>query len=72
MSEVQTTTFDPFALNGLDGMSVPTGWTYSSDAPLEDLVVGTLGGVPNVLSVTDYWNFQELIVVPEPSTGLLL
>ena len=71
MSEIRTTTFDPFVLNGLAGMSVPTGWAYSSEVAAEDLVVGTPSGVATVFSVPDYWNFQEIIVVPEPSTGLL-
>jgi hypothetical protein len=72
MSEIRTTTFDPFALNGLAGMSVPTGWAYSSEVALEDLVVGTPSGVASVFSVSDYWNWQEIKPVPEPSTGLLI
>ncbi|MDE0887370.1 MAG: hypothetical protein OSB70_17745 [Myxococcota bacterium] len=61
MSEIRTTTFDPFVLNGLAGMSVPTGWAYSSEVAAEDLVVGTPSGVATVFSVFDYWNF--------PATG---
>jgi len=71
MSEIRTTSFDPFVVNGLAGMSVPTGWGYSSEVALEDLVVGTPGGIANVFSVRGYWNWQEINVVPEPSTGLL-
>jgi hypothetical protein len=71
MSEERTTMFDPFVLNGLAGMSVPAGWAYSSEVAAEHLIVGTPGGVASVFSVSDYWNFQEIIVVPEPSTGLL-
>ena len=72
MSEIRTTTWDPFVLNGLAGISVPTGWAYSSEVLSENLVVGTPTGVATVFSVVGYWNWQELIVVPEPSTGLLL
>jgi len=72
MSEIHTTTFDPFVLNGLAGISVPAGWTYSSEVLLEDFVVGTPSGVANVFSVPDYWTWQEVAVVPEPSTALLL
>jgi hypothetical protein len=72
MSEIRTTMWDPFVLNGLAGISVPTEWVYSSEVLSENLVVGTPTGVATVFSVVGYWNWQELIVVPEPSTGLLL
>ena len=38
----------------------------------EDLVVGTPSGIANVFSVPDYWTWQEIVIVPEPSTGLLV
>ena len=72
MSETHTATFDPFVVNGLQQMSLPGGWQYSSEVLLEDLVVGTPTGVANVFSVQDYWTWQEIVVVPEPSTGLLV
>ena len=72
MSEIHTTAFDPLVPNGLAGMSVPTGWTYSSELLAEDLVVGTPSGVANVFSVPGYWTWQEVILVPEPSSALLL
>ncbi len=31
MSEERTAMFDPYVVNGLAGMSVPAGWTYSSE-----------------------------------------
>ena len=72
MSEIHTTTYDPFVVNGLAGMSVPTGWTYSSEVLLTELMVGTPTGVANLFAVPDYWSWQEVVVVPEPSTGVLL
>jgi hypothetical protein len=72
MNEDKTTMFDPFVVNGLAGMSVPTDWTYSSEVLAEDLVVGTPGGIASVFTVPDYWTWQEVVVVPEPSIGLLL
>jgi hypothetical protein len=71
MSESRTETFDPFVPNGLAEMSVPTGWLYSSEVLSEELVVITPGGTANVFSVPGWWNWQEVIVAPEPSTGLL-
>ena len=44
MSEERTAMFDPYVVNGLAGMSVPTGWTYSSEVLSEDLVVRSPGG----------------------------
>ncbi len=64
MSEIPMATFDPFVLNGLAGISVPTGWTYSSEVTFEDLVVGTPSGIANVFSVPDYWTWQEIVIVP--------
>jgi hypothetical protein len=72
MAEARTALFDPFVVNGLAEMSLPPGWTYSSEVASEDLIVSTPGGVSSVFSVRDYWNFQEIIVVPEPSVGLLV
>ncbi len=72
MSEIRVAQFDPFVVNGLAGMSLPNGWVYSSEELTEQLVVGTPDGVANVFSVPGWWNWQELIVVPEPGTGMLL
>jgi len=72
MSEIRATTFDPTVLGGLGAMSIPGGWTYTSEVIGEDLVIGTPGGVAYVYSVPDYWTFQRVLPVPEPSAGLLL
>ena len=72
MSEIPMATFDPFVVNGLAGMSVPFGWSYSSEALLSPLVIGTPNGIANLFAVGDYWAFQEVVLVPEPSTALLL
>ena len=66
MSEVRVALFDPFVVNGLAEMSLPIGWTYSSEVASEDLVVVTPNGVASVFSVSGWWNFQEIIIVPEP------
>ena len=72
MSEVPMATFDPFVVNGLAGMSVPFGWSYSSERLTTELVIGTPGGIANLFAVGDHWAFQEIVPVPEPSTALLL
>ena len=72
INEIHTRTWNPSVVNGLAPFSIPVGWNYSSEVVLEDLVVGTPSGVANVFSVPGYWTWQELAVVPEPSTGLLL
>jgi len=72
MSLDKTAEFDPTVLNGLAGMSVPTGWSYSSEVLTEDLNITTDNGVASVFNVPDYWGFQQIILVPEPGTGLLL
>ncbi len=72
ISEIHTTQFDHTVAGGLAGMDLPSGWDYSSEVLSSDLVVGTPSGIANVYSVPDYWTWQEIIVVPEPSTGVLL
>ena len=72
MSEAPMATFNPFVLNGLAGMSVPSGWSYSSEVLTEQLVIGTPDGIANLFAVGDHWAFQQIAPVPEPSTGLLL
>ena len=65
-------TFDPFVVNGLAGMSVPIGWSYSSERLTTELIIGTPGGIANLFAVSDHWAFQEIVPVPEPSTACLL
>ncbi len=72
MSEVPMATFDPYVVNGLAGMSVPLGWSYSSEMLTSELVIGTPGGIANLFAVGDHWAFQEIVPVPEPSAGLLV
>ena len=73
MSENVTAAFDPFVLNGLAGMSTPAGWTYSSEILSEDLVIGTPSGVASIFSSGQgIWAWQKVVLVPEPSTALLL
>jgi hypothetical protein len=48
MAEAGTALFDPFVVNGLAEMSLPPGWTYSSEVASEDLIVGTPDGVASV------------------------
>lgn len=73
MSESVTAAFDPFVLNGLAGMSTPAGWTYSSEILSEDLVIGTPSGVASIFSSGQgIWAWQKVVLVPEPSTALLL
>ena len=72
ISEAQTTSFDPFVVDGLAGMSVPQGWTYSSEVLSEDLVIPTPGGIANIYTSPGYWTWQAHFPVPEPTTGLLV
>lgn len=72
INESATLSFDPFALDGLAGMSLPTGWSYSSEVLAAELVVDTPGGIAEVFTVADHWTWQKIVPVPEPSTGLLL
>ncbi|MFP8875289.1 MAG: PEP-CTERM sorting domain-containing protein [Myxococcota bacterium] len=72
MSETHATTFDPFTVNGLAEISIPPGWSYSSEVLLTDLVIGTPTGIANVFSVPNYWTWQEIIPVPEPSADPLV
>jgi hypothetical protein len=71
ISEIHTETFDPFVLNGLAEMSIPFGWSYSSEVLSSDLVVTTPDGVARVFSVPDYWTWQEVILAPAPGPGFL-
>lgn len=71
ISEIHTAQFDHTVPNGLAGMNIPIGWSYGSEVLSSDLVVGTPSGIANVYTVPDYWTWQEIIIVPEPSTGLL-
>lgn len=72
MEEQRVAAFNPFEVNGLAGMSVPNGWSYSSELLSEDFIVTTPGGVATVYSSPGWWNFQEIVPVPEPGTGLLV
>ena len=72
MSENQTATFNPFVQNGFAAMSVPTGWAYSSEVLSEDLVFGTPSGVGSIFSSGSRWAWQKVVLVPEPSTAMLL
>ena len=65
-------TFNPFEVNGLGSIAVPNGWSYSSELLSEDFIVTTPGGVATVYSSPGWWNFQEIVPVPEPGTGLLV
>jgi len=69
ISEIHTPTFNPFVVNGLAGMSVPAGWTYSSEVTSSDLVVSTPTGIANLLAVPEYWTWQEIVDVPIPAMG---
>ena len=71
MNEIHTSTFDPFVLDGMAAMSIPSGWSYSSEMLSSDLVLGTSDGIARVYSVPEYWSFQEVVVVPEPGATLL-
>lgn len=70
MQESATAQFDPTVLDGLAGMSVPVGWSYSSEVLTAPLVAPT-GGIANVFGAADYWTFQK-IIVPEPALAVLL
>lgn len=72
ISEIHTGIFDPFVLNGLAAMSLPPGWAYESEVLATDFTIGTPTGIASVYSVPNYWAWQEVIPVPEPSTGVLL
>ena len=41
MNEEPTNEFDPFVVDGLAGLSVPTGWSYSSELLSEEFTVTT-------------------------------
>ena len=69
---IHTPIFDPFVLNGLAAMSLPPGWAYESEVLAADFAIGTPTGIASVYSVPNYWAWQEVIPVPEPSTGVLL
>ncbi len=71
MQESATALFDPTVLDGLAGMSVPTGWSYASEVLVDPLIVTTPGGIANVFGASDFWTFQK-IVVPEPALPILL
>ena len=62
--------FDPFVVDGLAGISVPIGWTYSSELLTEAFTVTNPSGIATVAAVEDYWVWQ--LAVPEPATGALL
>ena len=65
-----TAEFDPFVVDGLAGLSVPIGWSYSSELLSEAFTVTTPTGIATVAAVEDYWVWQR--AVPEPATGVLL
>jgi hypothetical protein len=64
MSASRTATFDPFVVDGLAGMSVPPGWTYSSEVTTEDLVIPTPFGIASIFTTPGYWTWQALFPVP--------
>lgn len=72
ISESATSTWDPTVLNGLAGLDLPDGWSYSSEVLSEALVIGTPDSVAEVFTVPDHWTWQRVVVVPEPSTALLI
>jgi len=59
-------------VNGLAGMAVPNGWSDSSELLSEQFIVTTPGAVASVSSAGGWWNCQQIVVVPEPKTGLLV
>ena len=63
--------FDPTVLDGLAGMSVPAGWSYSSEVLANTLTVTTPGGIAEIFTTSGHWTFQKM-VVPEPGVAMLL
>jgi len=53
-------------------MAIPNGWSDSSEQLSEDFIVTTPGAVASVFSSGGWWNCQQIMVVPEPKTGLLV
>ena len=65
-------TSNPFEVNGLGSIAVPNAWSYSSELLSEDFIVTTPGAVASVFSAGGWRNCQQIVVVPEPKTGLLV
>jgi len=64
-------TYDPTILNGLAGIPLPTGWSYSSEVLASDLVADS-GGIATVFAQGQLVTWQQLAPVPEQSSLLLL
>lgn len=72
MSGAPMAIHDPTVVGGLAGLSLPAGWSYASEVLVDELVVGTPGGVANLFGQGDVALWQELVVVPEPATATFL
>jgi hypothetical protein len=62
---------DPTQPDALAGVPLPAGWSVSDRVLGSELSVAS-GGVATVFSPGSGTNFQQVAVVPEPSTALLL
>jgi hypothetical protein len=66
--------WDPFALNGLAGVLLPTGWSYGSQVLTQARTYVVPGGIADIVSlVSGAVTFQQaVLLVPEPAAGALL
>jgi len=72
MDGASMATYDPSVLGGLAGLDLPSGWGYASEVLANELVVVTPGGMANLFGQGDVALWQELVVVPEPNTAILI
>ena len=73
IDEAYSQGFDINAVGGMAGVPLAPGWTYTSELLTSTFVVDTPTGIASVLAPgggPSAW--QRIVIVPEPSTGLLL